>query len=48
MLGVNFVVHIWIQAAETVIPHVVGNVGPHGLRFNIYQIYNSRRNGAFA
>lgn len=41
VFGVDLVVHVGIQAAEAIVPRLVGNVGLHGLRFHVLEVDNA-------
>lgn len=47
MFGVDFVVHVRIQAAEAIVPGLVGDIGLHGLRFHVLEIDNAGGDGIF-
>ena len=45
MLGVDFIIHVWVEAAETIASRNIGDVSPHGQGSHVLQIDDAGRDG---
>src|SRR6185437_12254056 len=45
VLGVDFVIHVRVEAAEVVFTFIVSKICPHGLRFGVEQVNDAGRRG---
>ena len=48
VLGVDLVIHVGVEAAETIITRLIRDIGFYRLGFHIFQVNHAGRHGIFA